>query len=62
MRKTSDIEGPALYFDNVISSSVPVVAALYAVRRRIIWGLETSEAEVHQKITHGIQNPIPPPG
>jgi 2,5-furandicarboxylate decarboxylase 1 len=60
MRKTSDIEGPALYFDNVVGTSVPVVAALYAVRRRIIWGLETSEAEIHQTITHGIQNPIAP--
>jgi 4-hydroxy-3-polyprenylbenzoate decarboxylase/2,5-furandicarboxylate decarboxylase 1 len=60
MRKTSDVEGPALYFDNVIGSSIPVVAALYSVRRRVICGLESSEAEIHQKITHGIQHPIPP--
>lgn len=60
MRKTSDVEGPALYFDNVRGSSVPVVAALYSVRRRVIWGLESSEAEIHQKITQGIQHPIPP--
>src|ERR1044071_4421811 len=60
MRKTSDVEGPALYFDNVVGPSVPVVAALYSVRRRVVWGLESSEAEIHQKITQGIQRPISP--
>src|ERR1044071_2615766 len=60
MRKTSDVEGPALYFDAVIGASVPVVAALYSVRRRVIWGLESSEAEIHQKITQGIQQPVAP--
>src|ERR1043166_745501 len=60
MRKTSDIEGPALYFDNVVASSLPVAGALYSVRRRVLWGLESSEPEIHQKITQGIQHPIPP--
>jgi UbiD family decarboxylase len=42
IRKTSDIEGPALLFDNVVGHSMPVVGGLYAVRRRAIWGLQTT--------------------
>ena len=38
IRKTSDIEGPALLFDNVPGHSMPVVGGLYAVRRRAVWG------------------------
>ncbi len=33
VRKTSDIEGPALFFDNVIGHSMPVLGAPFAVRR-----------------------------
>ena len=60
IRKTSDIQGPALWFDNVIGSSMPVVGGLYAVRRRAIWGLETTESEIHDKIVRGLKSPIPP--
>jgi 4-hydroxy-3-polyprenylbenzoate decarboxylase/2,5-furandicarboxylate decarboxylase 1 len=60
IRKTSDIEGPALFFDNVIGHSMPVVGGLYAVRRRAILGLETTADRIHSKIMQGIKNPIPP--
>ena len=40
IRKTSSIEGPALFFDNVVGHSMPVVGGLYAVRRRAVLGLE----------------------
>ena len=60
IRKTSDIQGPALWFDNVIGHSMPVVGGLYAARRRAIWGFETSEAEVFAKFTKGLKQPIPP--
>ena len=44
IRKTSEIEGPALLFDNVPGHSIPVVDGLYAVRRRAVWGLETTRS------------------
>ena len=60
VRKTSDIEGPALFFDNVIGHSMPVLGAPFAVRRRAIWGLETTPEKIHQKIMEGLRNHIPP--
>lgn len=60
IRKTSDIQGPALWFDNVIGHSMPVVGGLYAARRRAIWGFEANEAEVFKKFTKGLKQPIPP--
>ena len=60
IRKTSDIEGPALFFDNVIGHSMPVLGAPFAVRRRAIWGLETTPEKIHQKIMEGLRNDIPP--
>ena len=47
IRKTSSIEGPALFFDNVVGHSMPVVGGLYAVRRRAIVGLETTPEKIH---------------
>jgi 4-hydroxy-3-polyprenylbenzoate decarboxylase len=60
IRKTSDIRGPALCFDNVIGQSMPIVGGLYAARRRAIWGFETNEAEVFEKFTKGLKQPILP--
>ena len=50
IRKTSDIEGPALLFDNVVGHSMPVVGGLYAVRRRAIWGLKTIPDKIRSKV------------
>jgi 2,5-furandicarboxylate decarboxylase 1 len=60
MRKTSDLRGPALWFDNVVGASMPVVGALYAHRRRALWGLETTPETFFEKYMAGQQNPIPP--
>ena len=60
VRKSSDIEGPALFFDNVVGHSMPVLGAPFAVRRRAIWGLETTAEKIHQKIMAGLRNHIPP--
>ena len=60
IRKTSDIEGPALLFDNVVGHSMPVVGGLYAVRRRAVWGLETTPDKIHSKIMECLKNHIPP--
>jgi len=60
IRKTSDIRGPALWFENVIGSSVPVVGGLYAIRRRALWGLETTAEETFDKFMRGMREPIAP--
>ena len=52
IRKTSSIEGPALFFDNVVGHSMPVVGGLYAVRRRAVLGLETTPDKIAQQ-NHG---------
>jgi 4-hydroxy-3-polyprenylbenzoate decarboxylase/2,5-furandicarboxylate decarboxylase 1 len=60
IRKTSDVKGPSLWFDHVEGSTVPVVGALYAHRRRALWGLETTHEEFFGKYMHGMNNPIAP--
>lgn len=59
IRKTSDIEGPALLFDNVVGHSMPVVGGLYAVRRRAIWGLKTIPDKIRSKVNGRSQEPYP---
>src|SRR5581483_10602226 len=60
IRRTSDIKGPALWFDNVEGATMPVVGGLYAHRRRALWGLETTAEEVFARYMHGLNNPLPP--
>ena len=59
IRKTSDIEGPAVLFDNVVGHSMPVVGGLYAVRRRAIWGLKTIPDKIRSKVNGRSQEPYP---
>jgi UbiD family decarboxylase len=56
IRKTSDIEGPALLFDNVVGHSMPVLGGLYAVRRRAIWGLETTPGKIRHSKSPSLRN------
>src|ERR1043166_2260261 len=60
IRKTSDINGPAFLFESVTGHSMPVVAGLYASRRRALLAFESSQAEIHEKFMHGLKNPIAP--
>jgi 3-polyprenyl-4-hydroxybenzoate decarboxylase len=60
VRKSSDIEGPALFFDNVVGHSMPVLGAPFAVRRRAIWASRRQPEKIHQKIMAGLRNHIPP--
>ena len=39
IRKTSDMQGPALLFENVKGSTIPVVGGLFANRRRNLLAL-----------------------
>src|SRR5436309_338315 len=60
IRKTSDIGGPALWFDDVVGSSMPVVGGLYAARRRCLWGLEATEETIRKRFVGAVEKPIPP--
>jgi 2,5-furandicarboxylate decarboxylase 1 len=43
IKNSSDVEGPALLFENVKDASVPVLGALYNNRRLMLKALQTSE-------------------
>src|ERR1043166_7476851 len=60
IRKTSEINGPALLFENVTGHSMPVVAGLYAWRRGALAGFEATQADIHQKFMRRMHNPIAP--
>ena len=51
IRKTSDIKGPALLFENVNDSKVPVLGGVFATRKRALLALETSEKECAEKVS-----------
>lgn len=59
IRRSSEVEGPALWFDNVVGSSMPVVGGLYGTRRRLLWGFETVQEKFFEKFQAGLKNPIP---
>lgn len=47
-RHTSDIEGPALLFDQVRDSMIPCLSGLFAARRRVAWSIGVAEDEVDE--------------
>lgn len=59
IRKTSDIQGPALLFERVKGSSMPVVGGLYATTKRLLLGLGV---DCHQDavslLIEAMNNPI----
>ena len=60
IRKTSDIKGPALLFENVNDSKVPVLGGVFATRKRALLALETSEKECAEKFHYALEHLIPP--
>src|SRR5437870_3525035 len=60
IRKTSDINGPAPWFENVTGHSMPVIGGLYASRRRAVRAFEATEAEIHDKFMRGLRGPVAP--
>ncbi|MBI2849185.1 MAG: UbiD family decarboxylase [Chloroflexi bacterium] len=60
IRKTSDIQGPALIFEKVKGFHIPVAGGVFATRDRAILALEATRDTVIERFLHGIQNPIPP--
>jgi len=60
IRKTSDIKGPALLFENVNQSKVPVLGGVFATRKRALLALETSEKQYGEKFHQALEHLIPP--
>ena len=60
IRKTSDIKGPALLFENVNGSEIPVVGGAFATRKRGLLALEASEKEYAEKFHHALEHLMPP--
>lgn len=60
IRKTSDIEGPALLFEKVKGSEIPALGGLFAKRKRALMALQTTEEKVLQEFSAGMRTPVPP--
>lgn len=61
IRKTCDIEGPALLFENI--GEYPrwrIAGGLYAARRRITAALRTDNSHIIETYQKGLNSPIPP--
>lgn len=52
--------GPALYFENVSGSAIPVVAELFATRSRFAEALQTTVADVHTEWVKRLSQPRKP--
>lgn len=60
MRKISNIDGPALLFEDVAGSDIPVVAGLYCSKRRALMGLGTTRERYLERFVKAIKKPIEP--
>jgi 4-hydroxy-3-polyprenylbenzoate decarboxylase/2,5-furandicarboxylate decarboxylase 1 len=60
IRKTSDERGPALLFENVIDSSMPVLGGVFATRERAFLALETTADEYVNKFQHALEHLLAP--
>jgi 2,5-furandicarboxylate decarboxylase 1 len=63
IRKTSDIKGPALLFENVKNFDTPVIGGLLATRHRVLLALGVAGEEYEtymNKFVDAMEHPIPP--
>lgn len=60
IRKTSQLAGPALWFESVAGYDMPVVGGVYAARRRLMWGWEVESSEFFGRFAAGMERPIAP--
>lgn len=60
IRKTSDLQGPALFFERVRGHRMPVVGGVFATLKLALMALEATKENVLSKFLNGIKNPIPP--
>lgn len=52
-RQTSDLQGPALLFDNMKDSTFPCLSGLFAARRRVAWALGVDEDSLMESYREG---------
>src|ERR1043166_4208501 len=60
IRKTSDQQGPALLFEKVNNSAIPVLGGLFATRERAFLALETSPQDYVNKFQNALDRLLPP--
>ena len=60
IRKTSDLQGPALLFEKVKGHETPVAGGIFATRGRALMAMEATKEDALQKFLNGLRNPIPP--
>jgi 4-hydroxy-3-polyprenylbenzoate decarboxylase len=61
IRKMSDIQGPALLFENVAGHSMPVVGGLFSTRRRALLALDVdTHADGNERFLQGLRQQIAP--
>lgn len=60
MKRGAEQDGPALFFERVGSSSIPLVANVLASRRRLALALETTPDGILEAYRSRIEKPIPP--
>jgi 2,5-furandicarboxylate decarboxylase 1 len=60
IRKTSDQRGPALLFENVKNSTMPVLGGMFATRERAFLALETSPRDYVHKFNDALERLVSP--
>ena len=60
IRKTSDQRGPALLFENVKNSTMPVLGGMFATRERAFLALETSPRDYVNKFNDALERLVAP--
>ena len=60
IRKTSDVQGPALLFDNVKGFDMPVLGGVFSTRKRAFLALETSNEDYVNKFQHALDHLLAP--
>ncbi len=60
IRKTSDVQGPALLFENVKEFTIPVLGGAFATRKRALLALETSNEDYVNKFHDALDHLVAP--
>ena len=60
IRKTSDVQGPALLFENVKDFTIPVLGGVFATRKRAFLALETSNENYVNKFHAALDHLVAP--
>ena len=60
IRKTSDIKGPALLFENVGGFSIPVIGGLFATRKRALLALGVDDGQYVDKFSRALEHLVEP--